>query len=266
MRATPLVLALGLALLDGSRADACSDDPESGLIDFGVVPATGDTAPPNTKIWVATPASWDWNAPALEAADVIVKSGDVTVATTATTLVVDGEVTRAVLVVEPSERLLPGASITVTLRGDLVSTFTVGTEDDTTAPDKPRITGVDVVGGYFGGFTCPESAHVTVSVVPSDALLILTRVGATPELPAQALAMGPGDRVKAVDLPDGELALQLLAFDVAGNVAVAPVPVFTVPTEQSGCNAGGGRASLWPVLLALVVLSAARRREIRTRS
>lgn len=245
------ILALGATLLESSPADACSGDPALGVTRFGVLPADASVAARNTRIWVPLFPSWRTDGTALEPADVTVRVGDSTIETAVTTLVVDGEAAMPVLMLEPVELLPAGATVRVMLRGEVGSQFTVASEVDTTAPAAPRIERVEVVGGYFGGFSCPVSARVTIDVAPTDDVLALAGTTTT-TVPTGPMAMAHGAEVTAVDLAEGDHSLYLLAIDLAGNVTGTPVPEFTVPTEQSGCSTGRGAGWLPFALLVLV--------------
>lgn len=253
----PLACLVAFALVRTEPAHACSTEPEIGYAGFSYpFPATGTTAPRNTKIWVP-PQDSD-----LVETDVVIKAGDVVIATTVSRIVVAGEVDGTVLVLTPNVQLDAGAAITVTVKGQLMSQFTVGADESSSAPSAPVIQRVDVEGAYFGGFSCPEPSHVTVTVASNDGLLVLTKAPAT-GVPTDPVAMALGTRALAVDLAEGEHALHALAIDAAGNASTpAPVPVFSVPTEQSGC-AAGARSSSWLCAAIVAVPLAVRRRRRR---
>jgi hypothetical protein len=252
-----LACFVAFALVRAEPAHACTTEPEIGYAGFSYpFPTTGTIVPRNTKIWIP-PQDSD-----LVETDVVIKAGDAVIATTVSRIVVAGEIDGTVLVFTPNAPLVAGAAITVTVKGQLMSQFTIGADESLSAPSTPVIKRVDVEGAYFGGFSCPVPSHVTVTVASNDGMLVLTTTPVT-GVPTNALAMAIGTRAFAVDLAEGEHALQVLAIDAAGNAsAPASVPVFSVPTEQSGC-AAGARSSSWLCAAFVAVPLALRRRRRR---
>jgi hypothetical protein len=174
-------------------------------------------------------------------------------------MLVDGESTQMLLVFTPVGPLPAGAMVSVTVLGELQSSFVVASTDSVTRPATPTISGVDVEGAYFGGFSCPIASHVTVTVASNEGLVLLTDVGTSDGLPTYVHAIGSGASALAVDLPEGEQVLHVTTVDVAGNMSAStPTPEFSVPTEQSGC-AAGARSSSW-LCAALIALVLCRRR------
>lgn len=243
-----------VALAHAKPAHACSRDPFVGYSGFAYPVPRDVVAPRNVKIWVPPIDAYS----SIAETDVVIEANNVVVPATASHVVVDGEAKGTILVFTPDTPLPSGASVTVTVQNQLVSQFTVGTDDDLTAPPTPTVASVDVEGAYFGGFSCPEPSVITVTVGSNDEMLVLTS-SATSELPGSVLAMAVGERATAVDLAEGDHALHVLAVDAAGNASAStPVPTFTVPTEQSGCSVGA-RPSSW-ALAAIGALLVRRRR------
>lgn len=136
---------------------------------------------------------------------------------------------------------------------------------DDTGPLAPVLDGVEVEGEYFGGLTCPEASRATVRVATAEDVLVLLPASARPAMGPEAIAMGRGYQVRAVDLAEGDHDLQLVAFDLAGHASATRVPTFTVPNRQSGCATTSSPASV--TLLALVgLVLASRRRQRQARS
>jgi hypothetical protein len=251
-RTALLAVTCLLALLDAQRSDACSGDPVSGLGIYAPLPAMGTTAPTNTRIWLPQP--FEWSAPSIDPATVVITVGTTTIEADATRILVEGEETRELWIFTPTAPLPPGTAVAVKVGTEIVTTFSVEAAADTEPPVVPEILKVEVDGGYFGGFSCPESASVVVTVADAGAIHVLAE-GSGPTLPDTVLGMTDFRQVAAFDLEEGDHQLRLLSIDLAGNTTVIAVPELTVPAEQSGCSiVAPGRGGLIVVLALLLPL------------
>ena len=258
MKRLAILLTVVALALHARPGDACTDEGESGLGIYAPLPALGTSAPTNTQIWL--PQALDWNAPAIDPATVVITQGTTTVAADVHRMIVAGDFERDVWVFTPTAPLSPGAAVVVTIGSEIATQFMVEPTADLEPPAMPVIRKVEVDSGYFGGFSCGDASRVVVTVADSGTLLVLAE-GSGTALPDNALAVTNARQLGAIGLPEGDHTLRLLAIDLAGNTTVARVPDFTIPAEQSGCNAASG-AGGWAItaIVGMLALSARRRR------
>jgi uncharacterized protein (TIGR03382 family) len=260
MRGHLIVVALiALVPLRARTSDACSSEPVSAAANVPVLPVEGSVAPTNTSIWIPPPINWYDED--LDPARIVVEQNGTPVDVTTHQFLVDDDVDHHGLRLEPATELVPGATVVVRAGETLVTRFTVGTERDDTPPDEPELIRVDVDGGYFGAFSCPEDARVAIRFAtppPSNEVFVLASRGVT-SLPDIAFGITANTWLIGTGLAEGEHQMRVLAVDLANNASYADVPTFTVPGEQSGCAATASASRAWP-LFALVSLVLRRRR------
>lgn len=257
MKRVAILLTVVAVALHARPGEACTDEGESGLGLSTALPALGTSAPTNTQIWL--PQTLDWTAPAIDPATVVITQGATAVAVDAHRVVVAGDFDREVWVFTPTAPLSPGAVVVVKVGTEIATQFMVETAADLEPPAMPVVRKVEVDSGYFGGFSCGDASRVVVTVAEAGALLVLAE-GSGTALPDNALAVTAERQLGAIGLPEGDHTLRLLAIDLAGNTTVARVPDFTIPAEQSGCNAASG-SSGWTIatIVGMLVLSFRRR-------
>lgn len=250
-------LAVAAALLAPARADACSDEPETGLGTLVTLPPDGGTAPADSHVFIAELAA---RAPELAPTWRLLADGD-WATTRETRLAIAGEWPATLIELIPTAPLRAGATVEIVADhgGSLVTRarFTVGGTDGWTAT-TPTLYSLDVTGAYFGMYSCPEPSRVGVTATGPHRLFLVRAVGQAADA---ALAIGTS-AATAVDLPAGPHQLELVGLDALGRRSPASPPItVTVPPEVSGCDAGGGRHRAgWLVALAALMLPRRRRR------
>lgn len=259
-------VAVGVLVAGADRADACTSDGETGMDGFAILPADGATAPPNARVWLSSEhvfPGWgvipDGNDFTLEVEGTAIPADELEIA-------VHGEVDAILLVLTPSEPLADGALVDVVWsneqegRREVLSRFAVAGAADTTAPDRPVVTDVQVDGGYFGACWCGSASRATVATQPGADLTIMVAGDASIEgIPGAAIAVGAGEIASATALGAGTTRVRVVAFDLAGN-ASPPSDLIDLPTppETSGCasTARGALSSWAPVAIVLLLLAA----------
>ncbi|MCP4449455.1 MAG: hypothetical protein GY811_29590 [Myxococcales bacterium] len=245
--------------LAAKKTDACDREAANGISTPPVLPATGQTAPLNTNIWVSEPIYYTYgpNAGPLEAEEIVLRSNGVVLAVRARTVSVVADYLTHLWVIDPVDLLEDGQVVEVWVRNELGSTFTAQGGELTAAPAAPVLEALDVNGEYFGYLFCGARPTVAVRVESETALLFLTEIGPVTEMPRSAMAVGSGRTATALEMEPGDLELQVIAIDLAGNRSEpTPLPEVTVPPPITGCSVAGNSSAraLWPLVLALLLV------------
>lgn len=199
-----------------------------------VIPATGATVGRNAKIWVFEPGS------GVELFD----SSSMVVMTTLTTITIPP--------FSGFEKLTPmtelhGGRYEVRRYGEVVSSFQVIDELDTTPPAPPQVelTSIGKIGSTVSTVTLtgPQT---------NDSFLVLMGEPQVWE-PASAYAAGSKGSAIAYDISSGPQRFKVVRVDAAGN-ATEPIEVTTTVPKDRAC-------SVAPVIpLSLLALTLLRRR------
>lgn len=239
-----------------ATAEACSRIALGSVSGFDVLPADGATVPRSARIWVHLESTRVRSAG--DGALRLLDAQGAVVATTQSSIAVEGEVAETVVVLAPSAPLASGQTYEVQSGVTRLVRFTTTSELDTTGPDAPVGTVTEVVGGDSGvGYRCSSASRVEVSLAPAQELAFLVSPGEPAALPAQSLGAGAGSAVTAQGLAPGTRTFRVLAFDLSGNAALgAEVLSATVPPSTAGCSTAAGGPAL---LLALAALRRRRR-------
>jgi MYXO-CTERM domain-containing protein len=260
MRAWPLLLGLvALAPLRASTADACTGEGFSTTFNVPVLPLDGSVAPINASIWIPPPADWVAD---LDIEHIVVEQDGAPIEVMPVDFRIDDDFDNHGVQLVPVNELTPGATVVVRYGEELRTRFTVGTERDDAPPAAPKLERVDVIGGYFGAYSCLESGRVTMrfdAPPPGELYFLASRMQTT--LPRVAFGVTATTWLAGTDLDEGEHEMRVIAVDQAGNTSYTDVPEFTVPGEQSGCSAGGEASRAWPLVgMALLALRRRKRR------
>lgn len=258
MRARILLGLVALAPLRASTAEACTSDGFSTSANVPVLPLDGSVAPINASIWIPPPASWVGD---LDVAQIVVEQDGAKIEVTPVLFRIDDDFGNHGVQLVPDDLLEPGATVVVRYGEEIRTRFTVGTELDDVIPVAPTLERVDVIGGYFGAYSCPDSARVTIrfdAPPPGELYFLASRAATT--LPEVAFGVTANTWLAGTDLDEGEHEMRVIAVDVAGNTSYTDVPAFTVPGEQSGCSATGEASRAWPCLGIAVLVRRRRKR------
>lgn len=229
-------------------AHACTGIPRSAM-NFTQQPADGGSAPANARIWVPLGNSFEGFGP------LTLFTNGVEVATDAKYISVDGEGFEFVLgVLTPRQAMPVGATMELRLSGTTLSFFTV-TAAIPGGTEGPTATRIDITGGYFGGYSCPTRATVSVRATPADQLLLLLdRSAQYTDLPSKIRGISLGG-ASALLVDEGVQRFDIVSVNAAGQLSPrTELSDITVPSEMSGCRAADGRLSLLLVLLVTPLL------------
>lgn len=253
-----LATALAVVLLAPGRADACSDEPETGLGTLVTLPADGGTAPDDSHVFIAELAA---RAPETSPTWRL-RVGGVLVTASERRIDIAGEWPATLVELAPAGLLPPGATVEIIAdhggAEEVRARFTVAGADTWTAT-TPTLYSLGVTGAYFGLYSCPEPSRVGVTVTGPHRLFLVREVGQADDT---ALTVGTSVAT-AVDLDAGEHQLELVGLDALGQRSPASAPfAVTIPAEVTGCDAGGAgeRHACWLVALAALTLTRRRRR------
>ncbi len=261
MRARVLLVGIvAFAPLRAPTADACSSEGFSTSANVPILPLDGSVAPINASIWIPPPATWTSD---LDIEHIVVEQDGTPIEVTPNDFRIDDDFGNHGVQLVPVHLLDPGATVVVRYGEQIGTRFTVGSERDDIGPAAPELERVDIIGGYFGAYSCPESGRVTMRLdapPPGELYFLAARTQTT--LPKVAFGVTANTWLAGTNLDEGEHEMRVIAVDVAGNTSYTDVPAFTVPGEQSGCSATGETSRAWPCGgVALLVL---RRRKRRT--
>ncbi len=255
-----LILPMLVVATPTSTAEACSSDPITSISTPLVLPADGQSAPPNTKVWITAPIDdyyFSSDSP-LDSSDIELRSEDMAIEVSAKAVSARAVFVSHLWIIEPVKLLDEGQLVEVWIRGEKVSDFVVSGSALSSPPSPPTLESVDVIGEEFGLWFCGESSQISVSVREPTSLLFLSEQSPGNELPSSALAIGTGQLVTAMGVDVGDLRLQVFAVDLAGNLSdPTPLPELTVPPTVTGCSASDAQQfpPFWLLILSLALVA-----------
>ncbi|MBL4636793.1 MAG: hypothetical protein JKY56_23280 [Kofleriaceae bacterium] len=255
-----LILPLLVVAIPTSTADACTPDPVSSISTPLVLPADGQSAPPNTKVWITAPIDdyYFYDRSPLDYSDIELRSEDMAIEVSAKAVSARAVFVNHLWIIEPVKLLDDGQVVEVWIRGEKVSNFVVRGSELSIPPSPPTLESVDVVGEEFGLLFCGESSQISVSVREPTTLLFLSEQSPGNELPSSVLAIGTEQIVTAMEVDVGDRRLQVFAVDLAGNLSEpTPLPELTVPPTVTGCSASDAQQSppFWILALFLALVA-----------
>jgi hypothetical protein len=261
----PLVAVLALASLGyAPTAWACSRVAQGSITGLSALPAEGALAPRNTLVWVQRQAAADAGGPSFT----LVDAAGASVQVTESSVAVSGEAATTLAVLRPDALLAANAAYEVRADGVALTRFTTTADQDLDPPAAPVATVSQAEGGYYGAYSCGSAPLITVRLESEAAIAMLVESSAaSAQLPAAALAAGPGPDLTAFGVSEGDHALTVVAFDLAGNAATGEALSATVPHQGWGCGASGFGPVVTAGLLLWVLLLCVkpRRQAVRRR-
>lgn len=252
-----LVLAISVLVLSvaAPRAEACSRLALTTIRGFDVLPAEGSRVPRSTSLWLRSDMTDGTAVTELSSLRLVDERGKLVPYTTSQVRV-SGERAATLFVVKPANLLDANSSFMLELGGKVLTRFSTSEEVDTHPPALPkaRVSNVSAA-AVATGFGC--GAPSTVSVVlemPGDVNFLVPDSSSGSSMPGTALAIANGTDLMAAALPQGQLDLRVVAFDLSGNMAVSSERLSTtVPFDGSvGCTVGLGAPTMLLALLALL--------------
>lgn len=247
------LLVVAIVVLAPRFAAAYSPSPSVASGEL-VLPADGQAAPRNTRLWAILPL--DANP------QLALRDGSLQPVALLPPRVVTIQGAQLV-VAQPQSLLMAGALYELSWVGadgthTVLSHFTTTTEVDLLPPPQPRVVDRQVRAAvrelHRDDLTVISESRVELRLdaVADIALVVADSASAGTEVPSDAVAYAGATRFVTVRyLSPGEHTLTPLVFDLAGNASAAEPLMATVPETQvtAGCNAGGGA----PLLLLLAL-------------
>ena len=235
-------------------ASACSELPRSAL-NFTQQPADDASVAANARLWIPIDSSLDGGTV------LTLFNNGMEVPTDATRIFVDGEgFDPALIVLTPRQPMQVGVTMELRRNNVRLSMFTVSATILSGA-QGPTATSIDIRGAYYGGFSCPTTATVSVGAAPADQLLLLLDRGEQyTDLPSKIRGIGVGAAI-ALDVAEGAQRFDIVSVNPAGLLSPrTELSEITVPSETSGCRAAGrGTAPSLLVVLMITLLFRSRR-------